>query len=440
VSYIEIICTLGKISDEIDVSNISKYLFQESKNYSDVSQVALIMLITLLEKVSYVPKTLSVMSNYKVVPMAKAASTVNRSSIYQDLGPSSDEIIERGQNLLTTFADFLFDNSLTLYKMIHHKVFSKTIDGKEYQVIKLNHLFETFDDRGFIVNQKDQICIESILKPIILDLVDVESMRYYMSKLGITEDLPKSTRHLDYTKLKGPTIRVFNSIIQYMDINHIYSIIELIGEDNIDSYEVVSKEKQHKIQVISSKTLRNKLREIGIIPFGEDLNDDFIDFLVLNDEFEDLIMLNKLTRSLKDIGNCEYFQYFGTDRKKDDDVTTPNKNMPKLSRSLSRTDNDKTFKKTLSLKSTIEERKKTVDFDQLKNEDFIDSQKQIPKIPEVDPFELDLKKQRSLDDNSSFKSVNLSEDEADNNNEKRIMMRKKFGLMPTMRVFKYTEE
>lgn len=114
--------------------------------------------------------------------------------------------------------------------------------------------------------------------------------------------------------------------------------------------------------------------------------------------------------------------------------------MPKFSRSMSRTDGDKNFKKSLSLKSTIEERKKTVDLDQLKNEDFYDSQKQIPKFPKEDPSKQDLKKQRSLDDNSSFKSVNLSEDEADNYNEKRIMMRKKFGLMPTMRVFKYTEE
>lgn len=303
MSYIEIICNLSSITDEIDVSNICKYLFQESKDYSDVSQNTLLKLITLLEDTSYVPKTMNILKYNNTLTMTKAASAVNKSSINQKLGPSSEEIIERGQNLLITFADFLFDNNLTLYKMIHHKVFSKTIDGKEYQVIKLDHLFETFESRGFIVDQKDQIRIESILKPIILDLVDVESMRYYMSKLGITEELPKSTRHLDYTKLKGPAIRVFNSIIQYMDVNNVNSVIELIGEDIIDDYEVVSKDKQHKIQVISSMKLRNRLRDIGVIPFGEELIDEFIDFLALNDEFEDLIMFNKLARSLKDVKN-----------------------------------------------------------------------------------------------------------------------------------------
>lgn len=47
--------------------------------------------------------------------------------------------------------------------------------------------------------------------------------------------------------------------------------------------------------------LRDLLRNYGIIPFGEDLDEDFQDFLSLNDEFEDILLISKLKKSIKEI-------------------------------------------------------------------------------------------------------------------------------------------
>ena len=66
--------------------------------------------------------------------------------------------------------------------------------------------------------------------------------------------------------------------------------------------------------------LRDLLRNYGIIPFGEDLDEDFQDFLSLNDEFEDILLISKLKKSIKEIRKWKYFQYFGTIRRDENDI------------------------------------------------------------------------------------------------------------------------
>lgn len=195
--------------------------------------------------------------------------------------------------------------------------------------------------------------------------------RFLLSNLGIHEKLPESTAHLDYTRLTGPSIRIFNRIIKYMEKHQISSITEFLGESNIEHYEVVSKEKHHKIQVINDQKFRDVLRLVEIIPFGEDLNEEVSDFLAINDDFEDLLMINKLKRSLKDIKNSPFFQYFGTRRKRgwlnnieknEEDVG--DLKTPKMIRSVT-WKKSKVVSKQDSLKSTIEEKNKV-----FKNEDI----------------------------------------------------------------------
>jgi len=64
---------------------------------------------------------------------------------------------------------------------------------------------------------------------------------------------------------------------------------------------VISKQKQHNIQVISDLKMREILQDKKIIPYGEELNEEFVDFLSLNDDFDTIIMLNKFRRSLIDM-------------------------------------------------------------------------------------------------------------------------------------------
>jgi len=47
--------------------------------------------------------------------------------------------------------------------------------------------------------------------------------------------------------------------------------------------------------------MREILQDKKIIPYGEELNEEFVDFLSLNDDFDTIIMLNKFRRSLIDM-------------------------------------------------------------------------------------------------------------------------------------------
>jgi hypothetical protein len=67
-----------------------------------------------------------------------------------------EEILDKGQKLFMKLADFLFENHKTLSDIIYPRVFYKVIDGKEYQLIKLEHLYECLENIGFCISDQDQ--------------------------------------------------------------------------------------------------------------------------------------------------------------------------------------------------------------------------------------------------------------------------------------------
>ena len=63
-----------------------------------------------------------------------------------------------------------------------------------------------------------------------------------LADIGVVDQLPSSTSKLDFTKLTGPSIRLFNKINTYLEKNQLVDQIEIfIGESNLEAYEVVSK-------------------------------------------------------------------------------------------------------------------------------------------------------------------------------------------------------
>lgn len=110
--------------------------------------------------------------------LGKSASTILHGKIKMDMGPSKDQILERGQKLFILLADFLFDNDSTLYKLVHKRIFSKVIDGKEYQLIKLDHFYEMLQNAGFELTPHDCFCIENLIKPVFSDIANVDDIRY----------------------------------------------------------------------------------------------------------------------------------------------------------------------------------------------------------------------------------------------------------------------
>lgn len=55
---------------------------------------------------------------------------------------SKDKMFENARKLFLRISDFLFDSSQTLNDIIHSRIFYKTIDGCEFQIIKLAHMYE----------------------------------------------------------------------------------------------------------------------------------------------------------------------------------------------------------------------------------------------------------------------------------------------------------
>ena len=202
--------------------------------------------------------------------------------------------------------------------------------------------------------------------------MEVESFRFYLSKLGIEEKLPKSNSQMDYTVLRGPAIRIFNRILKYMEDHGVSPVEKLLqNEDITETYEVISKDKVHNIEVVNTIQFRDFLRKIGIINFGEELDEEFCDFIVINEEFDHLIMMKKLKKALKDIKNSEYFSYFGTKKRMEIELNTKKKKTSRIMRSLSRPDQEKNLNKSLSLKSVIEEKINEVKIEEIENGDLL---------------------------------------------------------------------
>ena len=147
------------------------------------------------------------------------------------------------------------------------------------------------------MNYLDRLSFECLVKPILRDNIDFECIRHYLNCLGVDEKLPESTPHLNYASLNGPTIRLFNLIIEYMQVKQLDSVEDFLGIENIEKYSIVSKSKNHQVSIIHVNKLRDILRNAGIIPFGEDILEEFQEFLSLNDEFDELIMINKFKKS-----------------------------------------------------------------------------------------------------------------------------------------------
>lgn len=99
---------------------------------------------------------------------------------------------------------------------------------------------------------------------------------------------------------------------------------------------------------------RDVLRSSKIIPFGQDLDEDFQEFLSLNDEFENILLISKIKKAIKEISKFEYFKYFGTKRLNEEDVLSQDEKRNQFHRSKSQLVHHKAkFSKDYSSKSKL---------------------------------------------------------------------------------------
>jgi len=255
------------------------------------------------------PKMVVVKDNKRRVTLKDIKSSLTKKL------EDEDETEQIKKDILFKIADNLFSKNMSLMDVLHKSVIDKVIDGKEYQLITRTSLINNLMNVGVSLSLNDQVHFKDLIRPIMQDFVDVKLVLKILEDLGIFEDVPPSNKHLDYNKLEGPAIRIFNEIIRYMKTNEIIDTLEFINKDNCDLIEVVGKDKSDTIQVIQALKLRDVLRSKDIINYGDDLNENFTEFLEVSPEYSDIIMIRKLKKAIRDIENCKYFRNFGESRR-----------------------------------------------------------------------------------------------------------------------------
>lgn len=228
-------------------------------------------------------------------------------------GPENKNQIQKA---ILAMADRMFEKNLTVSTILMNYIEDKVIDGCEYQLIKRSRLFACLKKFKLIDNLFQELSLKVVLAPTIRDLVEVRKVIKMMSHSGIKEDFPPKKGRLNYEKLKGPSIRTFNKIIEYLKENNVTNISDILPQHCLKTVEIVAKNRTVKTQTISAKHLTSLLRGIEVIKPNEDLDQDFIDFIEISPEYDNIIIVNTLKRAIKDVSNCRYFQTFGTETRK----------------------------------------------------------------------------------------------------------------------------
>lgn len=157
--------------------------------------------------------------------------------------------------------------------------------------------------------------LSSVLPFTINDLCDIQGLKMLLENLGIKEDTPSKNKFLDYSKLEPNSVRIFNRIIIYLKDNNIQTVEDFIGKENIEQTTIVSKTKEYVIETVPTVKLRQIFRDKNIINNGEDIDENFIDFLEVSSDHGDTIMIKKLQKAIEQIRTSRYFSYFGISKR-----------------------------------------------------------------------------------------------------------------------------
>lgn len=118
-----------------------------------------------------------------------------------------------------------------------------------------------------------------------------------------------------YEDLEPSAIRLFNSIIEDMEINNIDSPKDFLDKNLISKISWVSKNKQEDVEVVDFTKLRTFLCDKGIVWYGKDLDENFKDFLEMSPMHDDIMMVRKFVKAVNQIKNWKYFKLFGTSKR-----------------------------------------------------------------------------------------------------------------------------
>lgn len=108
------------------------------------------------------------------------------------------------QEFFLRLSNFLFKKRLTLYKIIHHKIFDKMLNGVEVELITVDHFWRLLHKIGYkTVKVERKAVTELVQNKFLNNIIEVRNISKILSQLGIEEDMPISTKNFDYEQLSG---------------------------------------------------------------------------------------------------------------------------------------------------------------------------------------------------------------------------------------------
>jgi hypothetical protein len=254
--------TMGSIPIDVNMKSLLISLLRESDslfNISGESIKAFINTIKKEEKNKDNSKSISASSSSiepsisSNEPMSEYDQHVLMNKKATDSTRATPGDMNLNKNFFVKLADFMFNNDLTLYQMIHSKIYDKMFNGKEYELICGKTFFKLISERGFEVNDSEKKAIWNLCRnSYLIDVIEVQKISKILNELDIKEDVPIPSKNFNYSNLTAPDIRVMNNIIKYMEEKDIDDIEDLIGEDKISVIEVVGNSKREDIKIIDA--------------------------------------------------------------------------------------------------------------------------------------------------------------------------------------------
>ena len=321
VGVLDVADILSQFSTGFKIKNILSFLWCQSLslNYITGESIKVHLLPKLDKPVVYKSSKMTI-SKYDNNMCSPTRSIIKRNSSNVDKRvirhtftneTNQSEKNTRRKQVIFRIADELFARSQTLMDILHHKVYDKVVDGKEYQIVSKSDLLQSFRRIGIDFDDKDKKYLNDLLVPLHNNYIDVKAMVDIMGDLGIYEDVPKPTAQLDYSQLEGPTIRLWNRIVRYMKQNDINDVNELIQPNEVDMLNIVSKDKEHVVRVVQTSKFEDILLSKDIIRHRGELDDHFIELVQLSPDHSDVLSLKKLQRLISKIQKHKYFRFFG---------------------------------------------------------------------------------------------------------------------------------
>ena len=113
---------------------------------------------------------------------------------------------------------------------------------------------------GLELEFEDRLIFKDVVKPILQDFINVEHVIQVLKRLGIVEDMPPASKYMNYDKLSGREIRIFNKINNYMQTHNITDVLDIFSPG--DTYKIVvqAKDKEEEIDVIHEDKLEAVLK------------------------------------------------------------------------------------------------------------------------------------------------------------------------------------